>query len=223
MLLHVRIYFYGFALALGATMFVLAFSLYILPQFLRQRYGGGHYCRLVLLSFFGFALVFYTTTSYRVYNLKTLVLGTQADRFYGHQPATNPLAGGLAYALQQLRPRMQPQQTLMVFPEGAMLNFQLRRLNPTPYSAFTPYDFNTYGGEPRVLASITQTPPDFVVFVHMVSASEIPPFGNDPRYGQQIMNWLRANYRQIAISGAQPFTSNDFGVAIWQRNAAISQ
>jgi hypothetical protein len=220
MLLHVRIYFYGFALSLGATMFVLAFSLYTLPQLLRQRYGGGHYCRTVFLTFFSIALIFYTYTCANVYDRKGLPLGEQADRFYGYKASISPLAIGIDYALKELRPRMQPHHTLMVFPEGAMLNFQLRRFNPTPYSAFTPYDFNTYGGEPRVLARIIQTPPDFVVLIHReVLEYKLPPFGNDPRYGQQIMNWLRENYHEIGLFGAVPFVSTNFGVAIWQRNS----
>ena len=48
-------------------------------------------------------------------------------------------------ALEYLRERMAPDETLAVLPEGVMLNYLLRRRAPTPYINYMPPELRLYG------------------------------------------------------------------------------
>src|SRR4030095_497827 len=67
---------------------------------------------------------------------KTIVVGRGADAFRTDQRGTIVNA-----ALDDVATRVMPNDTLLVVPEGVMLNFLARRDTPTPYVNFMPPEF----------------------------------------------------------------------------------
>jgi hypothetical protein len=220
---HVQLKFYGFALALPAGLFIVAFLLHYFPAYLQNRYQGGQRAQAMLLGFILLMIASYSVVSNKVYQTKSFPLGKNGDQVLNFDEYIDVRSSLMAQTLNFLDERLPPQATLLVLPEGAFFNYWLRRTNPTPYSAFTPYDFYTYGGEVPVLAALQRTPPDFILIVHRDTLEYgTGYFGTDPQYGQLIMSWVWENYEQEIRFGAQPHTSTVFGIALLRRKSVSS-
>ena len=112
---------------------------------------------------------------------------------------------------------MEPEETLVVLPEGIMVNYLIRRENPTPYINFMPPEMILFGGGP-ILQSLKREAPDYIAFVHKKTVMYgYPFFGRD--YGQQIYRWVNDNYYAIRRIGMRPFRDDTvFGIVILKRN-----
>ena len=116
---------------------------------------------------------------------------------------------------------MEPDATLLVLPEGAGVNYWLRRDNPTRYSLFLPTEQAAHGGSAPMIASLREHPPDFVVLIHRGHEEfGTGPFLSDPRYGEAFRSWLERGYSLVQQIGAPPFQGAAFGIVILQRRAA---
>jgi hypothetical protein len=106
--------------------------------------------------------------------------------------------------------------TLAVLPQGAYLNFVLRRPNPTPFVQLMPPELITWG-EDVVLEAYRRSPPDLVVLVHHDwTEYGAGPFGEG--HARRLMAWLREGYRSIQVVGDPPFTEEGgFGAEILER------
>lgn len=142
---------------------------------------------------------------------KTLMVGRGADAFYA-----DARGAFVNKALEQLRIRAAPGRTLAVLPEGAMINFLARRVNPSPYFHLMPVEIILYG-EDHIVAAFQARPADYVMLVHK-DTSEYGArfFGRD--YGRKIYAWLEANYHPIVVIGARPLQNDSFGMLLLQRN-----
>ena len=124
--------------------------------------------------------------------------------------------GAVSWALKEIKQRLAADQTLVVVPEGVMINYLTRRENPTPYINFMPPEAILFT-ERSILASFRERRPDYVLVVHKDTAEYgFHFFGRD--YGQQIMAWIDRNYRLVASIGAPPLQGDSFGMALMQRN-----
>ena len=120
----------------------------------------------------------------------------------------------MADALADLQQRLGPEDTLLVLPEGVMLNYLLRRCSPTRHVNFMPPELLIWGEE-TILAELQRSPPDVVAIVHKdTSEYGAARFGWD--YGQQIWNWIDDSYERKAVYGAIPLVSSRFGIAIME-------
>ena len=120
----------------------------------------------------------------------------------------------MAEALADLQQRLGPEDTLLVLPEGVMLNYLLRRRSPTRHVNFMPPELLIWGEE-TILAELKQSPPDVVAIVHKdTSEYGAARFGWD--YGQQIWDWIDDSYERKAVYGAIPLVSSRFGIAIME-------
>ena len=115
---------------------------------------------------------------------------------------------------------MPPESTLLVLPEGASLNYWLRKRNPAGYVLFLPTEIATFG-EAVMLDRLRESPPDFVALVHRQPAEfGTGPFGVDPRFGRGLLTWVGRNYQRVARLGAEPFGEGGLGIAILRRREA---
>jgi len=106
--------------------------------------------------------------------------------------------------------------TLLVLPQGVMLNFLSGQPNPTPFVDFVPTEFFYYR-EVRLLSALTSYPPDYVAMVHCdTSEFGYTYFGQD--YGQRLADWVHRHYHEIALAGERPFADGRFGIALLRRN-----
>jgi len=108
--------------------------------------------------------------------------------------------------------------SLAVLPEGAYLNFVLRRPNPTGFVQLMPPELITWGEE-EVLKAYQRSPPDVVVLLHR-DWSEYGTGAFGTTLGRELVRWLRGNYRSVRIVGDPPFAAeSDFGAEILHRRA----
>ena len=98
-----------------------------------------------------------------------------------------------------------------------MLNYLLRRDSPLRVVNLMPPELMTFG-EDEVQRSLEAAPPDVVLLMHRdVREYGYPPFGTDPRYGQRILRWVRAHYREVKVIGHDPLSPQGFGIVIFER------
>jgi hypothetical protein len=119
-----------------------------------------------------------------------------------------------AAALENMAQTMPPGATLVVIPDGIVLNYLLRRENPTPYTVFDPVLMAVYGGEERVVETLTAHPPDYIALVQRnFYEYGLAPFGQDPRFGRTILAWVDKHYEVVQVYGAPPI-GKVFGIAL---------
>ena len=208
--LNVRIFHYGFALAMPATLVLLAALLTWLPAAVSRMGGEG---RVVRALFAGLAVVcflHYGAYGERRLNEQATRLGTGADAIYG-----DDRAAALGLALAEIEHRVAPEQTLLALPEGVMLNYLSRRRSPLAYPQYSPVTLILWG-EDRMVRDFDAHPPDFVLLVHRENTHEGARFfGRD--YATALMERVQRNYRQVWQTGAPPLRDARFGLALLER------
>ncbi len=204
-----RIYHYGFALALPATLLFVAALVSWIPAAIDRRGGCGAVFRGAALGVLAVAVVGHGLAMAPYFAVKTGWLGGPHDRFR-LQPG---LARVLGVVLADVESHTRPDESLLVLPEGVMLNFLARRPTPTPHFSFNPFELHVYG-EAEMLHALQASPPAAVVLVHQDTSEHGARFlGRD--YGRDLLAWVRGAYhtrRQLGEPPLEPDTR--FGVAI---------
>ena len=208
MLLRPRFSHYGFALAMPATLLLVALLLFVMPRVLRDRGWSGEPWRVAFAAAVLVAVGSLLHISNLFYRAKTVAVGSGSDLFYALDSRIDPRGEYFVAALEWLERDMPRDADLLVLPDGALLNFLLRRPNTTPYYLVTPWEMRAFGGEEAVFARIAPVPPDYVVLAKL-DMSEYGPrfFGFDPAYGQRLRLWLEHNYSTVAAIGHEPITN----------------
>ena len=216
--LNVRLSHYGFVLAMPATLLLVAALTWLVPSWLRQRQGGGAVAQALLVAPVLAGVLFYFQWSNALYVNKNFPVGHDGDTIVAENPRVDARAWAIALAEERLRALMPSDATLLVLPEGTILNYWLRRTNPTRHTLFIPSAIRFFGGEDRILRDIQAHPPDFIVLMHR-EAEEFGYgyFGTDPRYGRQIVEWVGRHYARVERIGAEPLRDGRFGILILRR------
>ncbi|MCO4763485.1 MAG: glycosyltransferase family 39 protein [Myxococcales bacterium] len=218
--LNPRLTHYGFVLAMPAVVFLVAAGVGVLPAgVLPQRLSLAPAGRLLLRSAAIGALMVGVTAHVQVADAwyhgtppdfsvhKTTVVGAGADSVRARWRGAE-----MSQALAALQSTLKPNDTVLVLPEGVMLNFWLRRKSPARIINFMPPEL-LFWGEAPIIDDLNAHPPTVVVVVHKdTSEYGFPRFGRD--YGQQIWRWVTARYRPVQTFGALPLTTDRFGIAI---------
>jgi len=212
MALNARIYHYGFVLAMpGALVLVVALVGWI-PAALRH-YGGS------AVVFRAGAFVLLGSLVFAYLNQQEQIMAGK-DRWMvgpaGDALRADPLRGGLVNKVLEISPQLMKEgQTLAVLPEGVVLNFLLRRRNPTPFTNFMPPEV-VFFGEARMVEAFETHPPDWIMLVHKDSSEfGFRFFGQD--YGQALFAWIMEAYRPVVVAGAIPLQSNQYGILLMAR------
>lgn len=187
MILNTRILHYGFVLAMPAGLALVAILLGGIPAWLDRRGRNGPAFRVVALAVlcsFGFVQL---RATHLWLQRRTVPVGTAADRFLIHD--RDSVFTELLARVDRLR---RPGDTLLVIPEGVMINYLLRMRNPTGHLNFMPPELIMFG-EDRMLRAFRSGAPDWIVLVNR-GAQEYGyrMFGDD--YGRSLVSWVEANY-----------------------------
>ena len=94
-----------------------------------------------------------------MYAPKDFVVGEGSDAIVVENPAHDPRGQVVSATLQKLEEIMHPGATLLALPEGASLNYWLRRTNPTRYNLFLPEEIDAFGGDELLAAAISAPTP----------------------------------------------------------------
>lgn len=208
-----RISHYGVFLAMPALLSVFYLLLHLVPRFLERCAWPSKNFRLAMLIFLLTGLAHLVIHSSFFYRDKHFPLGSEGDQIFTYDPAVDPTGQAMSQTAVWIEVNTAATNTLAVMPEGAMLNYLTRRINPTPYTVFT---FEIWAfGEQTMLAAYQKNPPDYVVLVHQ-SAAEYGHtyFGQQNGYGHDLMEWINQNYQPVWLIGGEPLQTNVFGIKI---------
>jgi hypothetical protein len=217
-----RISHYGFALAMPAFAGAVYLFVWLLPLRLEQRYQVRfHLFRatagLVLMT--GFVHLFLRSESY--YLQKTVPVGRGGDKIMAYGPAVDPFHGRVEVALSWIQTNVPPDATLAVLPEGVMINYLSRHVNPTPHLFWVPPVMAVFG-QTNMAAAFEKNSPDYVVIIAR-NASEfgVGFFGYYRGYGTELKQWIDDHYDRVYPAdptGQSPSGNKSFfGLQIMKR------
>ncbi len=215
--LNLHLYHYGFYLALPATLVLVIAVVEWIPGMLQARFGCGIVFRCMAIALVAVGMVYHVHWSHEFYRLKTLPVGSGGDTIVTYDPALSISGPATSEALAWLAENTSPEDTLVGFPEGIMLNYLARRATRTTCMNFMMTEMILHGEQP-LLDELRSDPPDFVLLVHKNTAEfGVGYFGRDPRYGRAIMDWVEENYDARVLFGNEPLRDDRFGIKILER------
>ena len=214
-ILHMNVAFYGFALGMPATLFLIVSGLYYFPSVMKENSEvKGNLRYLVLMVVILFVLCHQHMVR-NIYTLKEYPLNWNHEQMWDFLQPNYQRGMFVKLALEQIDSTMPPDSTFVVFPEGVIINYLTRRRNPTPYINFMPIELVLFG-EQTIIASLERNPPDYILFVDKKTDNYgVDYFGTD--YGVELAGWLKRNYRVIWAIGGEPLTGQPFGIQICRR------
>ncbi|HEY1601007.1 MAG TPA: hypothetical protein VGG64_15495 [Pirellulales bacterium] len=189
-ILFVRITHYGFSLAMPGVMLLIVAVWDWVPQFM-QRFGGcGYPLRGAFLGTLSVLVAYCMNLTAGLFGILSVQVGSGADAFWAD--ARGNEVNRILEEIDDLAP---VDATLAVAPEGIMLNYLSRRVNPTPYVTLMPVEVMMFG-EQRILEAFQQHPPDFLV----LSDQEMKVYGFHyfgQGYTEQLFQWLYSHYHRF--------------------------
>jgi hypothetical protein len=197
-LLTAKLWHYGFVLAMPASLVAVMLLLDWAPAALERRGVSG--APLAALGFGVLAAVgwFYGEISAAAYARRHLELGQESDRI-----VADARGAFASRALEAVEAHVPAGGTLLVLPEGVLINYLARRLAPAPHLNYMPPEVLMFG-EAEMLAALQAAPPDAVLLIHKdTSEYGLPLFGRD--YGRTLLAWVRSRYQEVWVDpGGDP-------------------
>ncbi len=214
-----RIWHYGFALAMPAFVSAVYLLLWLLPRLLENKFqmpARPFRATVWLVLMIGFGNLF--LQSEKFYAAKNLAVGQGTDRIMAFGPQGNAVeARTTKAALAWIETNVPPGATIAALPQGIILNYLSRRINPTPCLDWNPTMFTVFGQE-KMTAAFEKNPPDYLCIVEWKSYDfGVGYFGREPGYGLELMQWIGKNYQPAQLFGSEPLQKGLFGIKILKR------
>jgi len=223
LLLLPRFQHYGFALAMPAGLLLVAILVGIVPELARRAGGNGVFARSAATALCAAAVLGCLRVSAERYAEKDRWVGPPGDEIRVESAERAPRGVRMGALQSRLAELLPPDATLMVYPEGAMLNYWLRRDNPSRYMLYLPTELDA-AGRSAVLADLRAAAPDFIVLLQRGHGEfGVGPFGRDPRNGRALVAWIRSNYEPVERLGPEPFTGRGFGAEVWRHSGPAEE
>ena len=215
--LYCRIWHYGFVLAMPAFLLGVYLLLKLLPQELERRGVPSEKLRSLCAALLAIGLLQLILGSKYIYQKKTIPVAGGADLLWTFPPEEQPEGAGLALADAWLQTNSPANSTLAVLPQGAMLNFLLRRDNPARYVRWNPPELAAFG-QSNMTRVFEEHPPDYVATLGLDNGEFGARFlGDTPAFGQELMQWIAAHYEPACSIGDDWTKTGRFGVKISKR------
>jgi hypothetical protein len=217
MLLNARIIQFGFYQAALAGILVPAVLIGELPG----RLGLGRWGRTTLVALtvaiFGIGATRVAVESQKNLRKKNYPVGEGIDQFYAYPPQIDAIGDLVNVVSGELRD-MPGDHTLVVLPEGEMINYLARR--PSPVAPFFFFSAATRGDrEQAIVGDLQRHPPDWIVIISRdLHAYGIDVYGQKPGEGKLILDWASSNYDLISAIGEDPLETGVRGAEILGRH-----
>ena len=210
MVLNGRIYEFGFYQAALAGLLVPAVLIGELPGRLGLDRRGRRLFVAASTVLLGCGTWQLTVRSQGLLQSKVFSLGSGRDQFYAFDPELNPISQVIGFLCDRLR-QYPPGGTLLVLPEGEMINYLTRR--PCPVAPFFFFSAATSGGrEDEIVRRLQQHPPDLVVVLSRdLRGYGVARYGGRPGEGLHLMRWVVSNYRVAWHIGGDPLDVREVG------------
>lgn len=210
--LNARVYHYGFVLAVPATLVVTVAGVRWLPEALERRGHCGTAFRGSVLAAIAAGALAHVLLTLQVVGDVTTPVGSGRDVF-----RADGLRGRVVQrALEALERKRKGSDSLVVLPEGVMLNYLARLPSSVREYSYTPFDLLRVP-ERDLLIQLQRSPPDLLLLVHR----ETPEygarlFGRD--YARSLAAWVRRSYRPVQLFGDPPLREGTrFGILLLER------
>ena len=216
--LFCRIWHYGFVLAMPAFVSAIYLLLWLLPNYLEARYGiQRQLFRATVWLTLIVGLGFLFAQSILHYQRRTFSVGQGGDRIVALDPKINPTAPAFQAALAWLQTNTPADATLAVLPEGVMLNYLSRRANPARYFVWNPAETEFFS-QAAMTDAFERYGPDYVMLIDR-DAKEygVKPFGQEDRFGGELLRWLRQHYEPVWVLGNEPLQDAGFGIKLLKK------
>jgi hypothetical protein len=203
MALNPRIHHYGFTQAALAGVVCVAILMSSIPRLLNLDRMARRWHQVILAILFVSVAGLTVRNSYRFYSVHTFPIGEGVDRFLGFNE--NADAGALVVENARLYLKADARQnnvrSLLVIPEGVMLNYLTRLPNSIPNYFFQPFVL-VNGGDDKIVNRLTASPPDrIVVLSRDLREYGVPRFGASREHGRKILEFLGQNYHTVHAFG----------------------
>ncbi len=229
-----RIWHYGFILAMPAFVSGIYLLLWILPGWLEKFGTSRGLFRNALGAALGLGLLQLFVRSDYHFHKKNTPIGRGADKILVNDDdspvlpfkSATPIVAvdpSIGQACEWVEKNVPPKSTLAVLPEGAVVNYLTRRVNSSRYIVWIPPELAAFG-QAAMTAEFRAHSPDYVMLIHRHTTEyHLKDFGKDPRYGEEIMTWIRQNYEPVWQIGQEPFKTGLFGIQILRRKLGEKQ
>jgi hypothetical protein len=213
MLLNVRIYHYGFVQAALACVVVPAILIGEVPSLLRSNPRARTLFVAACVVLFGVGTVQLTALSQSFLRSRTLEVGRGRDRFYTFPPEVDP-TGMIVRLLSDKLRQSPPGSTLLVLPEGEMINYLARM--PSPVAPFFFFSAATANGlEGGIVRNLEKSPPDWVVVISRdLREYGVDRYGGRKGQGRELLEWVDSRYRRESVVGGDPLDPLQHGAVL---------
>jgi hypothetical protein len=218
MMLNGRIYQFGFCQAAIAGTVVPAILLGESVDWVHAQRPGRQGIMVGFLALLLIGVMRLTAESRWVWRLRTYPVGQGADRFYAFPPGASSLAQTVRLLTEVLSQQNQD-HTLLVLPDGWMLNYLTRR--PSPLAPFIFFSVSTEDGrEARLVDELVRQPPDLVVVMSRdLQGYGIQRYGESVGKGQLLLQWASTNYTVLARVNPNPSDPSHFRAVVLRKNS----
>jgi len=221
MVLNGRIYQYGFIQASLATLVIVAIIYHDVGAWVKSlskeatKVGLAFQGSVLVLSFIGVALIM--TQSQRFLQAKTLAIGEGSDLFYSF-PAQISYQGELVRTFSSALSKRPKEETLLVLPEGIMVNYLARKKSPV--SDLTLY--TNKEAEARIVQTLDTMNPDWVaVLSRDLTEYGVTRYGSKGQSGEQIISWMKNQYKVSASLGGDPLDPKQLGGIVYGNTKTV--
>jgi hypothetical protein len=185
MILRARIDHFGFYQAAFAGTTAAAAMVSEIPRWTGAGLWGRRLAALGCLALLGMVCVSCAAQSAAIRADQTQPVAQGRDRFYAFDPEVDETGLLVNWAVERLR-TVPPNATLLVLPEGVMINYLSRRVRQAPES---------YADEDWYVKELDRSPPDYVLWMTRdLREHGIAQFGAPGNQGDKILPWVRQNY-----------------------------
>jgi hypothetical protein len=211
-----RIWHYGFALAMPASLTAIYFLLRLLPGVLEKCGVPPRLWRSFVVVFLALGLVELMLGSKYIYQKKTVPVSAGADHLWTYSTNYDATGACMAQAVAWMESNTPARTTVAALPAGAMMNFLLRRPNPSGYLRWNPPELAAFG-QSNMDRAVEEHPPDYILLLGEDNSEfGFRFFGDKPAFGQELVQWIDSHYRQINLIGGDWKKTGNFGVKILQ-------
>jgi hypothetical protein len=183
--LRARINHFGFIQAAFAGMVATAVIVSEVPRWTGNGRWGRRVALAGIMAMLAIGCGAIVAESARNHAAQTQPVGSGADRFYALNPKLDETGLVVNWCVERLR-SIPSGATLLVLPEGVMINYLTRHERPMP---------EFVSDEEEYIRQLGRTRPDYVIYIWGDQRDGgIPRFGDPGQPGEKIVKWLRQNY-----------------------------
>lgn len=205
---------YGFYLMVPGIIAYYVFFFYIPAGYLRRylkNFSEPLFFSLLVCFFIVLALGWWSVSS-GLYGLKSFVFSNERGSIKSWDDITSRRC---IAAIDYLKNNTGPEDKVIVIPHAGAISFFSQRTDPLRYYDVSPPTV-AMKGEKALIVEFSSSGADYIVLIHRPTPEFGPTsFGVD--YARDLNSWIINNYQLVKLIGPYPFTTPEFGVAIFKK------